>query len=469
MSRNARRDADGPAVGRTATDLAGDVRAGRRTARDVVDAHLDHLTAVEHRLGAFVAVRRQAALEDAATLDGRGDLDELPLAGVPVAVKDVVDVAGEPTRHGSRATSATPAATHDPLVGRLRDAGAVVVGKTRCPELSLWGTSDDPAGTAVSPWDPTRTAGGSSGGSAAAVAAGVVPIALASDGLGSVRIPAAATGCVGLKPGAERLPVTLSGEPHWFGLSRYGPIATSVRDLALAYDVLADADTSSRLAPPTERLSVAVSWRSPFPGTTVTRAWVDAALEVGRLLRHLGHDVRRQDPGYDQAMVTAITARWLQGAARDVDLLGLDPGELQPRTRGHVTAGRRLARVAPVDAEQAIRWRERVLPLFEEHDVLVTPAFARTPPVAASWHGRSWAANVAVNVNAYPFTSPWNLADLPAMVVPVRGEGGQPRSAQLVAGPGREELLLGVALQLESLAPWPRHAPGWGVSTAPVG
>ncbi|MCA1782138.1 MAG: amidase [Intrasporangiaceae bacterium] len=181
-------------VGRPATELAHAVRTGEVSAVEVVRTHLDHLADVEHRLEAFVSVRRRSALEDAEAVDARDDRASLPLAGVPVAIKDVMDVAGEPTRFGSAATPTTPAAEDDPVVARLREAGAIVIGKTRCPELSLWGTSDDQAGTTVSPWDPTRTAGGSSGGSGAAVSAGIVPIALATDGLGSVRIPAARRG-----------------------------------------------------------------------------------------------------------------------------------------------------------------------------------------------------------------------------------------------------------------------------------
>jgi amidase len=460
------RDAErrsGSCVGWTAQALADAVRRGDRTAVEVTDAHLDHLAAVEHRLGAFVAVRRRAALDEAADVDGRADRADLPLAGVPVAVKDIVDVAGEATRHGSPATSAAPASEDHPLVTRLREAGAIVLGKTRCPELSIWGTSADPAGTAVSPWDPTRTAGGSSGGSGAAVAAGVTPVALASDGLGSIRIPAAATGTVGFRPGADHLPEIVEGEHHWFGMSRFGPIATTVTDTALLFDALTGEERARSLRPPEDRLRVAVSWRSPFAGVKVTRPWIGAAIEAGRLLRADGHDVDRADPPYDTPMANAILARWTQGVARDVEVMGLDPAQLQPRTRAHVTAGRRGARFAAVEPAQAERWRGRVRPFFEEHDVLITPALARTPPRARAWYRRSWMANLMANAAAYPFASTWNLADLPALVLPLWHDRGRPLSVQVVAGPGREDLVLAMARQLEQLAPWRRHAPGWGV------
>jgi amidase len=452
-------------VGRSATELAAAVREGRTTAREAVDAHLVHLKAVDDHLGAFVSVRAEAALREADAVDAREDRFALPLAGVPVAIKDVADVAGEPTRHGSRALGDGPALRDDPIVKRLRRAGAVIIGKTRCPELSVWGTSDDPDGVAVNPWDPSRTAGGSSGGSAAAVTAGVVPIALASDGLGSVRIPAAATGCVGLRPGEGHLPVLVDGRHHWFGMSRYGPIATTVEDLALALDVMTGTEVHRDPEAP-QGLRVAVSWSSPVPSDVVARPWQDSAVEGGRVLRHLGHHVVHADPPYDLALLPAVIARWTQGAARDIEELGCDVERLQPRTRAHAAIGRRLADVYEVDDRQAQRWRDRVAPFFVEHDALITPMFARTPPKAVAWHTRSWARNLAANLLAYPFTWPWNLADLPAAAVPLGTHHGQPMAVQIVAGPGREDLVLGLARAIERTVGWRRHAPGWGVVPA---
>jgi amidase len=453
-------------VGRSAIELAGQVQRGEVSAAEVVRAHLDHLAEVEHRLGAFVSTRRAAALAEAEAIDAREDRAGLPLAGVPVAIKDLADVAGEPTRHGSRATSAAPAAQDHELVVRLRDAGAVVVGKTRCPELSIWGASDDPDGIAVSPWDPTRTAGGSSGGSAAAVTAGVVPIALASDGLGSIRIPAAACGAFGIKPGADLTPELLpDGSPTWFGMCRFGPIATTVADAALMLDVLAGTDRFRRLAPLDGPLRVAVSVRSPLVTAPVSPSWTQAALEAGRLLRQAGHEVHREDPPYDNRAAKDVIARWTQGVAEEVEVLGLDEHALQPRTRVHVELGRRLARVAPVRDEDVERWRERLAPFFAANDLLVTPAFARTQLPAVAWHRRPFAANFAANSAAYPFLASWNLADYPAAVVPLWQERGRPLAVQIVAERGREDLVLSVAALLERRVPWTRHAPGWGVAT----
>ena len=450
-------------IGRRAVELAEDVRAGRLGARQVVEEHLDHLEQVESHLGAFVVVRREAALREAEAIDMREDRFALPLAGVPVAIKDVAEVRGEPTRHGSRATSPQPAAHDHEVVARLKEAGAVVIGKTRCPELAIWGTSDDPEGIAVSPWDPTRTAGGSSGGSGAAVAAGVVPIALATDGMGSVRIPAGATGTVGIKPGAGLLPVMVDGEHHWYGMSRFGPIATCLDDLALALDVMAGSEAHREVARDLDRLRVAVSWAPPMAGMPVGRPWQEAAIEVGRVLRHLGHDIVHADPPYDQAAGNAAVARYLQGPAQDVAALGIDVEQLQPRTRGHLAAGEKMAKGMPVDPEQAERWQRRVEPFLTDHDVLVCPMFARTPPRAIRWHERSWQANLAANSTAYPFTGVWNLADVPAVSVPIGSHHGRPTAVQIVARQGREDLVLAVARQLESTVGWRRHAPGWHV------
>lgn len=455
---------DHPLVGRPATELADAVRRGETTAVAVAEAHLDQLAAVEHRLGAYVRVLRREALAAAAEVDAHPERASLPLAGVPVAIKDVAAVAGWPTRHGSRGTSTREATADEDVVARWRAAGAVPLGITRCPELSLWGSSDDPEGTAVSPWDPSRTAGGSSGGSAAAVAAGTVAVGLASDGLGSVRIPAAACGLVGIKPGADLAPVTLpDGSRHWFGMSRFGPVATTVADAALALSVLADRPELASVVAPTRRLKVAVSVAPPAPGVIVTAAWREAALEAGRLLRHAGHDVRRADPPYEPATIGAAMLRWFQGAARDVDELVEAPDQLQPRTRTHAAIGRALASRIPVAPSQAQRWRDRVTPFLDDVDVLITPMFAREPLSSRAWHRTGWAGNVVANLTTYPFAAAWNLADVPAGTVPVGSERGKPTAVQIVSRAGGEATILSVAAQIESLAGWRRHAPGWGV------
>src|SRR5689334_15940323 len=216
--------------------IAAQVRDGRLSPRTVVDDCLARIADADPAIGAFQVVDVAGARRAAGELAARADLDGLPLAGVPVAIKDNVAVAGLPTRHGSAASSSTPAGEDDELVRRLRAAGAIVVGKTRLPELAIWPFTESAAfGGTRNPRDPARNAGGSTGGGAAAVAAGMVPLALGSDGGGSLRIPAANCGVIGFKPGRGTLPTA----EHWYGCTAYGPIAATVADAALALDVLA--------------------------------------------------------------------------------------------------------------------------------------------------------------------------------------------------------------------------------------
>lgn len=232
-------------AGRTAAEIAAAVRGRRATPREVVQAHLDRIARLDGRIGAFRRVRAGAALAEADEVGARSDLTGLPLAGVPVAVKDNLAVRGESVRVGSAATPDTPAGADHVTVARLRAAGAVVVGLTNVPELCVFGTTEGVHGTARNPWDPARSAGGSSGGSAAAVAAGMVPLALGNDGMGSLRIPAANCGLVTVKPGHGVVPAGI-GEGDWFGLAENGPLATTVEDARLMLTVLADAALPSR-------------------------------------------------------------------------------------------------------------------------------------------------------------------------------------------------------------------------------
>lgn len=446
---------------RTATQLAAAVRAGATSAVDVVRGSLDRITALDGRIGAFELVRHDAALAEAGAVDARPDRSELALAGVPVAIKDVVDVAGEHTRYGSAAIPTAPATDDDITVQRLRAAGAVVVGKTRGPELSIWGASDNVRGEAVNPWDTTRVSGGSSGGSAAAVAAGMVPLALGSDGLGSIRIPAAACGLVGIKPGSGVVPMEIPGrDDHWFGMSQYGPLATTVADLALGLDVLADADHYRRVIDADHRpLRVAVSTAPPALGVVTAKSYRDAVGRAGSLLARAGHHVVQADPPYSPRESLSILNRWTMGAARDAEDLRLDLAAAEPRTVMHVRAGRFFERIHPVRESQAASWRERLVGFFAAHDVVITPTLAQPPIAARSWHTRSWLANLQANMRYAPFPSAWNLADAASAAVPMGTDRGLPLSVMVTAPNGREETVLRVLAELERLAPWPRHAP----------
>jgi amidase len=452
-------------VARPATELAGAVRAGEVTAEEVVRAHLDRIEALDGRLGAFEMVRREAALAEAAEVDARDDRASLPLAGVPVAVKDVIDVEGERTRHGSGAIAAPPAAVDDPTVQRLRAAGAVIVGKTRGPELSTWGTSENVFGTARNPWDPDRVPGGSSGGSGAAVAAGLVPLALGSDGLGSIRIPAACCGVVGIKPGSGVVPMTAGGrDEHWYGMTQYGPLATTVDDLTLGLDVLSGTDrfrTAADAGCASDRpvLRIAVSTAPPSPGIVTMKQIRDAVGRAGSLLARAGHHVVQSDPPTSPRDTLAILNRWTMGVARDAEDLGLDLTRCERRTATHVRLSRWFARRYPVRESQAVSWRGRLEAFFTRHDVVITPTLAQLPPRVRDWHELPWVTNLQSNLRYAPFPSLWNLADMPSAAVPMGTVQGLPLSVMVSAPHGREEAVLQVLRDLEVAAPWARHAP----------
>ncbi|MFF8970234.1 amidase [Streptomyces sp. NPDC014995] len=441
-------------VGRTAAETAAAVREKRVTAREVVAGHLARIELLDDRVGAFRTVRAGAALAEADEVDARADLADLPLAGVPVAVKDNLAVRGESTRVGSAATPDTPAGADHVTVARLRAAGAVVVGLTNVPELCVFGTTEGVHGTARNPWDTSRTAGGSSGGSAAAVAAGMVPIALGNDGMGSLRIPAANCGLVTIKPGRGVVPAGI-GEGDWFGMSENGPLATTVEDVRLMLSVLAGTPVLRPEEPGSHRIAVSV--RSPLAGTTVSGPYVGAARAAAGLLARAGHRVRRAEPPYPLSLGVTALAHWTAGTA--VDARALDARLLNRRTRVHAALGRRfLNGVRGGTAREDLR--RRLEPFFAEYDVLLTPALARRSPKSAPWHERGWLSNVLVNSNYSPLTPPWNLTGWPATVVPVGTlPSGAPTAVQLVGLPGSEGRLLRVAEQLEELRPWRRTAP----------
>lgn len=448
-------------VGRTVREIAAAVRAGSASPQEVTREHLDQIDRLDTRVGAFVRVRHERAATEAEALTARGDLAVLPLAGVPVAIKDNVPVAGESTRYGATVTPDGPAQRDHEVVRRLRAAGAVVVGTTRMPELGVWATSEDAEGVARNPWDLDRTPGGSSGGSAAAVASGMVPAAHGNDGLGSIRIPAACCGLVGIKPGAGVVPSGV-GLTSWRGLAENGPLATTVEDAALLLSVMAGRPELAEVQPLSGSLSVAVSTSVPLPGVRADVEIVRAVVGAAAALRQLGHGIVRADPPYTQATANAIVA-WFTAATAD-ETAALDESRLEPRQRRHAQIGRALQRLGRVRQSDRDRWKEQVARFFSGYDLLLTPVMTSMPPAAAGWRDRPWLANFWGNARWVPYPGPWNFAECPAATVPAAVHpDGMPIGVQLVAPPGGEALLLSVAQQLQSLRPWRRHAPLAGI------
>ena len=454
-------------VGLPATEIAARVRAGELSAVDVVRAHLEHIAAVDPRVGAFRVVRRTAALVEAAAVDAAPDRASLPLAGVPIAIKDNVAVAGEICTDGSPAAPQVPQTADHPVVARLRAAGAVVVGITRTPELSVYPMTDGPGTVTRNPWDTARSPGGSSGGSAAAVSSGSVPLAHGNDGMGSLRLPAAACGLVTLKPGRGVVPAEI-GFDDWSDMAVNGALATTVADVAVAHAVMAGEAAATPPAP--ERpLRIAVSTRSPVPGVRADAETRAAVAAVVTLLVAAGHTVIRKDPPISTGAATGTMARYLAGVDADIEHFGLDRDALQARHRGHARIGRLVRRAGLVRPRTAERFRGRMVAFFEDVDLLLGPVSTGPPLPARPWHERSFLVNMTASARWAPFTGAWNLAGLPALVLPAgtRPEG-LPLAVQFVGPPGAESRLLWLAGELERQQPWRRHAPVFDPIAPPV-
>lgn len=445
-----------------AARLAERLRAREVTAREVLDAHLQRIARLDPRLNSFRTVLVDEARRAAGAAQVRLDAGEsAPLLGVPVALKDNVDQAGQVSTQGAAGWGA-PATRSAELVLRLERAGAVVVGRTHMPELAILPITESVTwGATRNPWNLARTPGGSSGGSAAAVAAGLVPLAHATDGGGSIRIPASCCGLVGLKPGRGYVPLA-PDEEHWHGLSSAGCVSRSIEDTALFLDVVCDrADHLAAARRDPGRLRIALSTRPAQPAA-ISREVVRAVHGLAETLRELGHEVGEEDPDYGVEL-PAFLPRYLRGIADEAARLER-PRLLERRTRGfvrlgHLVSDRALARAhASEDA-----FARRLAALWERWDVLLTPVLAR-PPERIGWlRGRGAVRTLEALARHVPFTPPWNLVGWPAMSVPAALSAQRtPLGAQLVAPPGGEGTLLALGAQLEAARRWTAHRPGTG-------
>lgn len=441
------------------TRQAAAIRAGEVSATELTQLMLDRIERIDPRLNAYRVVMAERALAEAGQADARRRSgDERPLLGVPIAVKDNLDVAGEVTTHGS-ATDTGPVQSDTEIVRRLRAAGAVVLGKTTLSELAIWPQTETEAwGVTRNPWDTDRTPGGSSGGSAAAVAAGLAGAATASDGGGSIRIPAASCGLFGIKPQRGRVPLDPDHE-HWHGLSVYGAVTRTVADSALYLDVVTESrELGEAAARPPGKLRIAVSARPSGP-VRVRPEQRRALEETAALLRSLGHEVHDAKPVYG-APVLLFLPRYAHGIAEDVMRLA-DPARLEAPTRQLAWIGRKLG----LDAVAAVRRREpgyaaRLNRVFERADVLLTPALPSLPQKAGAYMGRGLIPRIFMASETITFMNPWNITGQPAAVVPAGStDSGFPLSVQLVGRPGDEATLLGLSAQIEAERPWADRRP----------
>jgi amidase len=445
------------------------VRAREVSPRELVQLYLDRIARLDPQLNAFRKVFAEKALLEAEQAEARlRGGDERPLLGVPIAIKDEVDVAGEVNTHGTDGFT-EPARQDSEMVRRLREAGAIVIGLTLLPEMAICGFTESATyGVTRNPWNPQRTPGGSSGGSAAAVAAGLVPIASAGDGAGSIRIPAASCGLFGLKPSRGR--VSLAPELEgWRGLAVLGCLSRNVLDTALWLDVIAGGSQEAEAPPLPDRpfveaakqapgkLRVAYSTLAPRAAAppTVDQAVKDAVSDAAELLGSLGHEVTARDP--DWGMIgNNITARFLGGVAETVREVP-HPERLERRTRGFGRLGGTLPSALYERALTSGRAADaaRVNVLFDSFDVLITPVMGGTALPIRRWEGKGAIQTVLGMSRFYPYCVPWNHIGNPAMSVPMGfADDGMPLAVQIIGRPGDEATLLSLAGQLESERPW---------------
>jgi amidase len=472
-------------IGRQAELIA----AGEVSSRELVEVYLERIGQLDGQLNAFRVVLGDRALAEADQADARRSAGESrPLLGVPIAVKEEIDVAGEVTGSGTNAYGG-PAAEDAEIVRRMRAAGAVVIGKTNMPEFGAFPWTESATnGVTRNPWGLQRGPGGSSGGSAAAVAAGLVGAALAGDGGGSIRIPASYCGLFGLKTQRGRVPLAPRAGA-WYGLAVSGVLTRSVRDSARFYDAIADgpADPGAPALPPGSFLAAFDSSASPAPeGSSGTAGAAGVGLnggpassrlriamasrlppspltqldpdnraaleETAELLRGLGHEVSEREVDYGPlAPAPEFTVRYLRGLHEDAAAVP-HPERLERRIR----ALARLGGLLPAGALEWSRSQEasyaaRLNQPLADHDVLMTPVTPGPPPRIGACEGRGWLWTTVVAAATVPYAACWNLTGQPACSVPAGfAPDGLPRAVQLVARPNEERTLLAVAAQLEA-------------------
>ncbi len=461
-----------------ATELAARVRDGSVSAREVVEASVRRIEALDPELGAFVELDAERALEEAATVAAG---DPRAFAGVPIGIKANTPVAGLCMNLGSRFL-AEHRPTHSAyLVRRLREAGFIVLGTTNLPEFGILPTTEPRhTGPTRNPWDPARTPGGSSGGSAAAVAAGLVPVAHGNDGGGSLRIPAACCGLVGLKPSRGR--ISRGPDRGDSYLVSDGVLTRSVTETALLLDVLAgyeagDATWAPKPAEPFTlamrrdpgRLRIAMTLDNAI-GVDVDPEVVRGLHDVADALRELGHDVVEDgpalpDPDSLDIFIDVFGPMVALGVGFGEQLAGRPAAEdeIEPLTRAVVEHAHGLSSTAYLTALAQLQLIARhTVAFFADYDVLMTPVLATRPLPLGELHGcgEEPLDDLRRSGRFAPYTALFNVTGQPAMSIPAGfGEDGLPSAVQLVGHPLGEETLLQLAAQLEAARPWAEQRP----------
>ena len=458
-----------------ALELAERVRARDVSPVELVELYLERIDRFDDVLNAYVTVDADGALAAA-----RGPRDG-PFAGVPISIKDLTETAGLRTTLSTKALAENVPAFDTATVRRIRSAGFVILGKTNTPEFGTIGmTESELNGACRNPWDTSRTPGGSSGGAGAATAAALCPIAHASDGGGSIRIPASCCGLVGIKPSRGRVSPAPWGSGS-LGLGSNGPLARTVRDAAALLDVMTGPETGDTFfAPAPERaflaeaelepgrLRVAFTVQPPVD-VPVDETCAAAALDAAALLAELGHDVREATPPWnDVDLVEHFIRIWQVGPAS----MGIDFELLEPINRA--LAEDAVATPSPDltgSVYQLQAAARRIVAFWDDVDVLVTPTLALQPvPIGWTYEGTDGDPHAAFlrQFQFTPFTAIFNVTGQPAMSLPLhRNEDGLPIGVQFVGRPFAEATLVRLAAQLERARPWIDYRPGSMEKTSP--
>ncbi len=448
----------------SATEQARRVRAGELSSVELTGHYLQRIERLDPQLNSFVTVRAEEALTDARAADGSDSA--APFHGVPIAVKDLTATNGIRTTYSCRAFADHVPDFDTAVVRRLREAGFVILGKTNTPEFGTVAfTESDLNGATRNPWSPERTPGGSSGGAAAALAAGLIPVAHGTDGGGSIRIPASCCGVFGLKPARGR--VSSAPFPSLEGLSTAGPLSRTVEDAARLLDVLAGYEPGDPWwTPPPKRpfadevgadpgrLHVAVTSTPPIDAGV--HAECEAALgNAASLLDELGHEIVEATPPWSEgALLDDFITVWQVSPA----LFPVDPALLTPLNQGLVEAARRTSSADYGAAAARLAMAARTIVAFwSTVDVVLTPTLA-LPPVPIGWQdeGAEGALEqLRRNTLFTPFTAIANLTGLPALSLPLhRSDGGLPIGVQAIGRPAGEAELIRLAAQVETARPW---------------
>jgi amidase len=461
-------------------ELAALVKSGELSARELVQASLDRIAELNPTLNAFVDVFAEEALAEA---DGIGPDDPRPFAGVPIAIKNNRAVAGKRLTFASNFVGDFLAPYDHNVVRRLKAAGFVIVGTTTLPEWGILPTTETARfGPTRNPWDQSRTPGGSSGGSGAAVASGMVPIAHANDGGGSTRIPAACNGLVGLKP--QRGRISLAPEVGHMLLVQDGVLTRTVRETAELLDLLAGYELGDMTwAPPASepfanavgrepgKLRIAMSALSPVPEAPVDPVAVQAMQDAGALLESLGHEVVEADPPWARPELSAVfTASFGPAVCTQIKLAEMIAGreatadDMEPLSWALFQLCKSINSIDALAAELQLHGVGRELVTWiSQYDVLLTPALAEAPvtlgtldPLNADDPMGAFTRSAAFT----PFTPPLNISGAPAISLPLyQREDGLPLGVQLIGQPAGEAALLSLSAQLEAAHPWAERRP----------